>query len=450
MRDDDPTAQGDTPSERGKRNRRFDTIGGALILAALVIYLVAQFLGIGASTQKQPQASATTPIGSPTPVPGTGWTLLPNLSSQQQSVTLALAPSDAQVAYQSDLPSPRCASCAPKSPALQGTTDGGRTWQVLALPTQLGDYWTTGGVLLDQLAVSPLDARVVFLTVSSYVVGPCQALAQTQPPCAATFASRDSGHSWHPLSLPDGGVLSELEPNEPPLQAGASASGGQRLYAVTYMYSQTSGSGPVPWSERLVVSSDGGQTWQVADAVLNSLNQFVTSYAVDPAHGMILVTTLPAQGGTGNPTVWSSQDGGGTWTQSAAPADCFGPILATDAQGHSDFYVVGTGASVVCATTDVGATWMEAPTGGMPFPLKDGPFAGTGDGSVVMTTLDGTFFAWKPGATAWRLFAPAGVANESPLDAIASHANGQRILVATYQSLDSALGVAITSYPLGG
>jgi hypothetical protein len=329
--------------------------------------------------------------------------------------------------------SPAATTVSPSS--LRRSDDGGATWHALQWPG------STGADVL-QVFPSPLDAHTAFLTVTNFC--PSGAVAKTHGgilasltsgnsfACSVTYRTTDEGQSWTKLSFPVNGVISVQETlayrtAEMPLQAQ-----GTRLYAMLTCGPQCADPSQSLVAGRLAASTDGGATWSLVD---DGVSQGICDFAAQPdGQALFVVTTgdsqqcdtdsLPSRKG-----LYRSDDGGQSW-QSAGmlPESLMSQgMTVVSVGGKTMLYVhapklhAGSKGSTFAAgndflvSSDGGKTWMTAPLQGLfdvAQPL-DSPLLVRSDGSLVVafsppgSGQQATIYSWKPGASSWKLFAPA-------------------------------------------
>jgi hypothetical protein len=313
--------------------------------------------------------------------------------------------------------------------------DGGKTWRQLDLPTSVEQ------AIELEIFASPLDARTVFLTVTvnlAYGQGPesCPTasvasvgahgnmLASGQMPCSTTYRSANEGATWKAISFPMNGTISTPYSESAPFAGTLLQAQGTRLYAMLTC-GPTCGGG----SGRLVKSSNGGATWQVADA--GGLGSGVCDYAAQPDSAIIFAAVSRGScEGLNAPTlaIDRSDDAGENWvhvsflpqgaSQGMASVIVGGKALlvvnlpAVSWQPH--IISVGQSASEFLVSADGGRTFKAAPLAGVPAKAQPiiAPLIVEGDGSLVVafTTNDGQaakVYVWKLGQASWRMFAPA-------------------------------------------
>ncbi|HET9979673.1 MAG TPA: hypothetical protein VFQ32_04480, partial [Ktedonobacterales bacterium] len=149
--------------------------------------------------------------------------------------------------------------------------DGGKTWQALTLPSG------SDQAIELEIFASPLDAQTAFLTVTvnlaygqgtngcpsssrASVAARGDIMASGQVPCSTTYRTTDEGKTWKAISFPVNGTISTPYSDSAPYAGTIIQAQGTRLYALLTCGPTCSSAGG-----RLVKSSDGGVTWQVAD-----------------------------------------------------------------------------------------------------------------------------------------------------------------------------------------
>ena len=109
----------------------------------------------------------------------------------------------------------------------------------------------------------------------------------------------------------------------------------------------------------LVRSTDGGDTWSVVNPTGGRRNWSVASVSQDGTRMIAMAVDDPA-----SPTgtlVWTSDDGGDTWTSETDLTGTFVSDIATDASGENAIAAASTSgaADKVLVSGDYGATWSE-------------------------------------------------------------------------------------------
>lgn len=396
------------------------------LFAALLTHNAATRGGAGSTTDTPP--TPTGPIGTATPAPQ-------NSQFQQPGQLPVVAQSDPAIVYKI------------ASNTLLRSGDGGKAYTAESLPKTdldaVDDY---------SLAVSPLNANALFITASGRKSN--QDCMPTQPypatamhggidasgyvPCSEQYMSVDGGHTWTRPTLPMSGVLGGVNTMRA-MQLGAYGvqsyvfqAQGQRLYSALG-FSNQGGSLVDSQGVRLVVSDDGGATWRLIDTRLASATQFVCDYAAAPlSQTVYAVTEGSSCGNESYPsmTLWSSADGGQSWTHVRA--------LPTNAESgffvgaHGELYsfmpqvtVSGHAASTTesfadaVVSLDGGKTFISPPTAGLPAKATlTGPMGTLADGSVVYSaSINGAtgqgpsaLYTWKKGANVWTKISPSAMA----------------------------------------
>jgi photosystem II stability/assembly factor-like uncharacterized protein len=402
-----PDIQSSAPSLLLRQRRRriprlMSTLRAVTTLALVVVVIAALFI-----------SRASTPFA------GNGqWV---EISTLRNTPALPIfAPGNPRVIYEA-LPS-----------GLRRSDDQGATWHKLPMPTDA--RITSQGHLI--LFVSPLDAHIVYLTLpSATALAPeqCPASEAAIYPCAIQFYSQDGGAHWKPLHLPLPGVLgSPIFFDNPSLivgfpNIGALRAQGNRLYSTigepSIGVDNQGGAELVGNGARLVTSTDGGVTWQVADAVLAERSQLVCDYAPVPTGSIVFALTESTVCGGAPTDLWRSDDAGKHWTRVGALPDRAIRGLSVASQGDAaqpliylstqDLGAQVNTRGILQASTDGGKTWHAAPN---PDPIEGrwflSPLGMLGDGSVVVASLPvlgkatATFIAWKAGESTWRQLAP--------------------------------------------
>jgi hypothetical protein len=383
-----PLRQPSPPSPRPPGRRWFTAA-----LVAIVVLLVVSVGVVIAVQLSQPLVTPATPTPIPTatgvvtttPVrTSTTQPTLPPTGQRVQSLTgyhvtsLAAAPSHPNILY-------ACASPAEAGEAgmtVLRSADFGNHWQDLGTGAQMG----RGSC---ELAINPTDSDDIYVVTSS-AVG-TSVLKHTS----------DGGDTWETISptvhVP--GLTSSSPWRQPRFGAEFSLVG-NRLYSlqalpIPPMPAPHGYQGPLPISwERLVMSTDGGHTWEVLDSQFERTLQSVWTYAVDPANPHILYEMVGSPGVSPEDqtsslvVLYKSTDGGATWqallngqavTTNYAPlflARNNPAVLAFLAQCPSSQALLSRGGGFqavpyaggrfgLCMSTDGGASWrtIAAPSG---------------------------------------------------------------------------------------
>jgi len=439
---------------RGRPNVTSGRVRGLAALAAVAV-VIALFIALlhgvtpGQVGKQGVEPSPTKTSVGKTPTPSNGWIPLDNVTAtteSDQDGAVAIAPSDPRVIYTATRP----------PLTLRRTDDSGATWHTLALPAADGP-----DISAVQIFASPLDARTVFVEVTigldpaqaascpsipaqgallantlsaRTTPAPAPARPLTQPlggkiQCTLTYRGTDGGASWKAPDLPLPGTLLGWKVDFLPIQAVVLHAQGGKLYSLI-------GCGPLcsgP-SARIVVSADGGASWNLADGDLRAAGQSICEVAPAPSGSLVFAVTTADLCQNQNMTgvslaLWRSDDGGAHWSRVGdLPATVSeglmvvdggkgGPLLYDDlpvmqSQGHA--LSVSQGPANLRASADGGKTWTQAAPTGIPAPqdIVTPPLGALGDGSVVIGlsvtsggvngTTTTTLYAWKAGDAAWR------------------------------------------------
>ncbi|HEX6122789.1 MAG TPA: sialidase family protein, partial [Ktedonobacterales bacterium] len=421
------------------------------VAAALIAAFAGVFLTSAPGRQRGPASTPVQATATASPALTRGkWSDLTKLDASpsfSDNDVPAIAPGHPEVVYQTF-----AAGLQQHQPAhARRTEDGGQHWTNLPLPVAADHVGYAG------MAVSPLNAHTVYLTVIDTTPADCPAnrlVGNSEggfQMCWLQFTSTDSGMHWAPTRLPvtaagaPGVLLADVNDGgaAPILDASLHAQG-SRLYAG---FSCTA---PQSWScLRLVTSEDGGLTWQFADAELMGAASAVCDMVVDP-HGSAVyaVTSAGDCNYSYRPmplTFWRSSDAGAHWARVGTLATPFelGMRMGADENGHPTLYaamprvaqtitnkmggqtpILSSAPGDLIVSGDGGQTWQHAPSAGIPSGYKPdyefGPLGTLPDGSVIVPMIPqdaesnvsglnqkGTMlFAWQAGQRAWRQIAP--------------------------------------------
>ena len=204
--------------------------------------------------------------------------------------------------------------------AVYGSTDGGRTWQ---LPE---NYLGSGPGVLRNIAVHPLDSRIIYTQFKSEIWG-----------------SSDSGKSWTLIKSPDG--------------VRSIALSSEFLYAGT--------------GDSLYRTGDNGKTWRQISKQVGSIQ------AVLPVPGQPMIRYLYSSGGRTQDLqfeegLYISVDGGFSWTPVPdATAKWRVNSFAIDSTNLPNIYVAVAGKGLLKANALDPKEWsiiVAPPEGGIPFP----------------------------------------------------------------------------------
>jgi len=426
------------PNWKGpRRSMKMTRIQGWLGAAAVVIVvgLIAALLTRNAGLRKPTGAGATASPNAPathepaaTPSPS-----LLNTQFLQPYQLPVVALSDPAIAYRMG------------DGTLERSSDGGATWVKETLPKS--DITPTFN---PSLAVSPLDANHIFMTIGGQKSGQgCPGPVSPYPsialhggidaggyiPCMEQFISVDGGRAWRKPSLPTGGALGAPDQYHGGIAPYATPSyvfqaQGQRLYSAMAFASDGDSLMDSP-GVRLVASDNDGLTWRFVDVGLATSYRYVCDFGAAPTSSVLYAVTASQScgGGGGYPTLslWRSPNGGQNWARVRTLPTLSEAGLFVNAQGQLYSFmptvvVQGHGASSNPTPADVmvsvngGATFTHAPTAGLPAsPTFWCIYATLPDGSVVFAASPQapggagatSLYAWKPGQSAWTKISPA-------------------------------------------
>ncbi|GEM_PF-5171883 len=409
--------------------RRWGLIGGAVAATLITALLVGLLLSRGTHgpvSAPTATAHAQTPVGtltgSTTPdvtatAANSPWKRITGLQSAP-----TIAPSNPQVMY--------FLGASQSNPTFQRSDDGGASMTTIPFPLYNGQpIPEVSPNEITFLYVSPLNPQILlYITQISGSACPApatlnrvsdkssltQQLASSY--CDAQYVSADGGASWNQLALPVSGLLGAkqfITGDQPyPLRAQ-----GGRLYALVTDLEY--GSSGVPPGGRLVVSSDGGITWALADAPIAAQGLQIIDFAPAPTGSTIFaVTENPSTAQIPpyqqQPEIWRSDDSGASWVNAGAPPT-IGAASATSVSGIAAglttsgqpfVYLVAqaTKSSTALEYSEDGAvTWHAVPEADL---ITNMPLGTLADGGLVVRFRDNTFRAWAPGDSTWRMVAP--------------------------------------------
>jgi hypothetical protein len=334
--------------------------------------------------------------------------------------------------------------------------------------------------------VSPLNATTVYFSAAADMpncpntIGRASGQAASQAradgtrlalplpsglPCYTQYYSTDGGQTWHDLALPISNLLTgTFDGNSatPPLR-----SQGSRLYAlISPPFVAQDTTAP---AGHLAKSEDGGITWTLADSSLPS-SVGIAEYMPAPSGATVFVVSDRAdrfnsgvcQGCLPPPDykLWRSDDAGAHWTQvMSLPYQAVIGLRVGRASGAAQPAIYlqvmpdTTGVQVALASADGGHSWSAAPSAGIDAstPQFQGLWGVLADGSVIgIYSPPGqysvhTFYAWKPGASAWRPIAPQLYSPFlTQLIVGAPAADGSQTLTLLYQDRNGNL---VATYP---
>lgn len=445
------------------------------LIAVLLIYNAPAHGGAGSGPgphSKTPSADHKTPRPAKTPNPAATPTPLPHNAFLQPGQLPVVAQSDPRVVYQLG------------NNALLRSSDGGAHYASLALPN-------TGLSQVDSysLAVSPLDANVVFIAASGKRNGQgCQPASAPYPaiaqhggilasgyvPCTAQLVSMTGGRTWRRLSLPSAGALGGLNsyramPGPYDDQAYTFQAQGKRLYAAM-AFSVMGGSLIDSPGVRLVASDDGGLTWRFVDNGLAGPNTWVCDFGAAPTGLVVYAVTADGpceyMGQYPELDFWRSADGGQSWQHVRLLPTLGESGLFVSAQGAIYSFMPqvaqqGKGANItgtqtaVMVSVDGGLHFTSAPSAGIPSDMTPWRVYGTlPDGSVIFgagpqaadpnSGPPENLYTWKKGQSAWTRISPQYPGGVTALTVSVASAGQQTIFITDYY------GNVIPLTPSGG
>jgi photosystem II stability/assembly factor-like uncharacterized protein len=210
----------------------------------------------------------------------------------------------------------------PPPRALYRSSDGGKTWQLVAARLQTPDGAVMGniavGALPDLLYASRMVATLCF-------TGSCSFAG------AEGYVSRDGGRSWAKSDPPSGNGAHTAFP---------SASDARVVYATNY--------------KGLFRSEDQGETWQLVLAPPAEAFIYERQVVVDRLDPSIVYGRF----GVG-PELWVTEDGGKTWRTSKLDLREGFPWLLPDSLESGRVYAVGA-LGTILESRDRGRSWQKA------------------------------------------------------------------------------------------
>jgi hypothetical protein len=209
----------------------------------------------------------------------------------------------------------------------------------------------------------------------------------------------------------------------------ASDASGARLVAVTQF------TGLIPGGEDVWTSTDGGATWTRRTTVSSTARAVVGPTVVSDSTGAHLVL---ADG-----DIWASDDGGATWTDRTAGTSMAAQPWADLASDATAAHLVGiTAMGDIWTSADAGATWANRTQGtaasGQDWQSVASDATGTRlvAGCAPSTTSDGIrqggdIWTSPDGGAAWTNHTTGTVASGLPWLAVASDASGTNLVAAS-------------------
>lgn len=430
------------PNKKPNHWRTIAAVTSAVGIIALFALLLRGFAGNNGAngpadgTDGTATANVTADATTAQTTPGVGhgkWQVMDNMTYSTTVFTQTpypvFSPIDPNIVYET--------STSPFS--LRRSDDGGATWAPVDMPVSADQ------AIVIEVFASPLDAHTAFLTMTvnlAYGQGtnacPSSALASAgsathgnilasgQVPCSTTYRSTDEGGSWKAISFPVNGTISTPY-SDSAAYAGTVLQGqGARLYAMLTCGPSCNSAGG-----RLVSSTNGGATWQVADA--GGLGQGVCDFAAQPNSETIFAAVSRGSCDLLNSPVLAldrSDDAGNNWVHvSFLPQGASQGMASVIANGKPLLvinlpavtwqpHIIGVtqSADEYLASSDGGHSWKKSPLAGPPdkaVPIIAPPIV-RADGSLIVsftTQADlgqaAKIYSWKPGESSWRVIAPA-------------------------------------------
>jgi hypothetical protein len=294
--DDDPVESGeDGPALARPRTRRARVWRLVLTLTVLALGLV---VVVGGPLDLLELAARPSARGLSTIAPGitgphldaTGWSPAPIPRGTQDIRTIDVHPSpaDATIGYACWLTGGL--GPVPESLHFSTSVDGERSWQAAVAPAAMASACQ---VIPDAAAVNQIVALVNAGAITTACVS------------SSAYASADGAQSWSPVAWP--------LPLRGACDAWRSVYGlNGRLYAWSPYYQLTTPRGA---GALLYRSDDDGRSWRVVDPAPGSDTVAIIAGHAD---GSVLAVATPipdtASGEALSPRLWSSPDGGMTWT----------------------------------------------------------------------------------------------------------------------------------------
>jgi hypothetical protein len=380
---------------------------GLLLMATLGLALAGCATASGAPSVAP--INGTTPAPSVTTTPSGVWTRV-------ASANLAASGAPATLRTWYDTFAGQTSKTSAPEFRLRRSDDFGKTWVNLTPPRIPGASYPAS-VNVISTVMSPLNPKVVILTLQLDNVTCPQASGQMGRSCQVQYESLNGGATWRLLALPAAGLLGVFGPFGAPNGAKLSAQG-TRLYGVIND-GMLAASGVVP-PGRLVASDDGGATWRLDDATLAAHNLWIYSYTAAPGGSTIFALVGPTdtdaqENGFPPLALWRSDNAGASWMAAGAlPAGDQGDMAAAYnvATGQTLLYLIAGDkydTPRLFASRDGGAAWTTCSEQSSTAPTLLGTLP---DGSILLNTASAVE-AWDGSAKA-----PHAVAQPSGLGGV--------------------------------
>jgi hypothetical protein len=297
------TPQPPQPPTRSRSTRLIAIIA----FTTIIVILLGISIGFLIYAQRGPQPTPVKPTPKPTATPVTPTPTPPPITGQWVAVyndykitSQAAAPSNSNVLY-------ACA-IAPGVPVeyqsvqtVLRSADFGTTWQDIGKRAQMSRGC--------ELIINPTDSYEIYVATSS------NPPANPAVPSYVLEHTSNGGDSWetiHPTV------------HVPSLNTALAWQGTQLRFAGNLLYSVQAVSTsltPIPQEKqvlsRVLMSTDGGHTWNMLDTQLANSGRSAEAYVVNPAHPALFyeLAYVPVVPGTGFPPLelYRSTDGGTTW-----------------------------------------------------------------------------------------------------------------------------------------
>ena len=302
--------------KRTRRGVRLATIGAVLVVALIVGASAVVFARLSQQQQQQKNAASAQPPSGSWVAVLQGYTISSLSAAENASNMLyACATSAQNTNGASGQPTNGTSSNSVNYTVLR-SSDFGSHWQDVGSKAALGASC--------RVAINPINSNDIFASGLSSSNGQTTAFLRH---------SSDGGQTWTSIAptLKVGSAQLGTAWNVQDLSFAGNALFGTQWFTPAAMPNSHPGAVPRSFTRlsRLVMSTDGGQTWTIVDGQFATTSQGVSSYAVDPLNSRTiydLVSTpwwpiqpietepydiLPAYGVNGN--LYKTTDGGANW-----------------------------------------------------------------------------------------------------------------------------------------